>query len=74
MPRGDHPFHTNGKCRGAVRNLAFLGALDDRGKGNLENTIMPVSDLDIGPEKILEVLRPFKVGNDHAARVAQCPV
>jgi hypothetical protein len=68
---GDHPLYPDGERGHTVRDLSLLGPLDDRGEGIVENPKESIGDLDVGPEKILQVLHPFEVGDDDSTRIAQ---
>jgi hypothetical protein len=71
LPCGEHPFYADGEGGHPMRDFALLRALDNRGEGIVEDPEEPIGDLDVGPQKILQVLHPFEVGDDDSTRIAQ---
>jgi hypothetical protein len=64
-------FDTDRHCGGPVGDVLGLGALCHLGEGHLQQPVQFVVDLGLGPEQLLQVLDPFEVGDNHAARIAQ---
>src|ERR1039457_6503420 len=57
-------------CR-AAGNAVGLGAADDAVPGAIERLLEAAHHFVLSPEILLQVLHPFKVTDDHAARIAQ---
>src|SRR5271166_7070589 len=66
-----HPLDPDRHRRGAIGDTVALGAGDDHGPAAFERALEPVHHLVLRPEILLQVLHPFEIADDDAARVAQ---
>ena len=68
---GGDALDAEGEGGGAHRDFFFAAQGQSLGEGAFEDAEEFVHDLGFGPEKALEVLDPFELGNDDAAGVTE---
>jgi hypothetical protein len=66
-----HTLYSDGESGESMRNFFFLRSFYHGAEGLFQNPEKTIDHLGLVPEKTLEALYPFKVGNDYTAGVAK---